>query len=173
MSNANKNIFLIKCVHSSKYIHFMLNLYPKKFKSDFVFIGLFFLWLPQFIRDHLLPLDMEDPKVLAKKAEQLFQSHLPESFSLNLLTGDPTTPVYSLRPPKPRTRPYSNSSTSQFTTSGRSRTATRGLCPLSPPPAGSTGHTKTKPGSKSNPAPGWKTNRPAGWNLPASSWLEN
>ena len=53
----------------------MLNLYPKKVKPDFVFIGLFSRRFPQSIRDHLLALDIEDPDALAKKADQLFQSH--------------------------------------------------------------------------------------------------
>ena len=47
----------------------MLNLYPKKFKPDFVSIGLFLLHLPQSIRDHLLALDLDkNPDALARKA---------------------------------------------------------------------------------------------------------
>ena len=54
----------------------MLNLYPKKFKPDFVFIGLFLRRLPQSIRDHLLALDLdENPDALAKKADR---STIPE-----------------------------------------------------------------------------------------------
>ena len=64
----------------------MLNLYPKKLKLEFVFIGLFFSRLPQFILDHLLALDLdENTDALAKKADQLFQSH--QASSLNPLTG--------------------------------------------------------------------------------------
>ena len=62
----------------------MLNLYPKKFKLDFVFISLFLRRLPQSIRDHLLALDLDkDPDRFAKKADQLFQSH--QASSLNLI----------------------------------------------------------------------------------------
>ena len=54
----------------------MLNLYPKKFNPGFVFIGLFLRRLPQSIWDHLLALDLdENPDALARKADQLFQSH--------------------------------------------------------------------------------------------------
>ena len=97
-----------------------LNLYPKKFKPELVLIGLFLRRLPQSIQDHLLALDIEDPDVLAKKANQLFQTSC--SSFLNLLTSDHATPVYALRPPKPRTCQYSNSSASHSTMSGRSST---------------------------------------------------
>ena len=54
----------------------ILNLYPKKFNPDFIFIGLFLLRIPQSIQDHLLALDLdENPDVLARKVNQLFQSH--------------------------------------------------------------------------------------------------
>ena len=54
----------------------MLNLYPKKYKPDFVFIGLFLRLLPQSIQDHLQALDLdENPDALARKADLLFQSH--------------------------------------------------------------------------------------------------
>ena len=64
----------------SVFISSMLNLYPKKFKPDFLFIGLFLCQLPQSIWDHLLALV---PDALAKKADQLFQSH--QSSSLTFL----------------------------------------------------------------------------------------
>ena len=71
--------------------------------------------------DHLLALDMdEDPDRLAKKADQLFQSH--QASSLNLISGEPIPPVFALHPPKPRPRQNSNSSSSYSTTSGRSST---------------------------------------------------
>ena len=48
----------------------MLNLYPKKFKPDFVLIGLFLRQLPESIQDHLLALDLdENCDGLPKKAE--------------------------------------------------------------------------------------------------------
>ena len=105
----------------SVFMSSMLNLYPMKFKPDFVFIGLFLRRLPQSIHDHLLALDLdEDPDRLAKKADQLFQSH--QASYLNLISGEPIPPVFALRPPKPRPRRNSNSSSSYSTTSGRSST---------------------------------------------------
>ena len=53
----------------------VLNLYTKKFKPDFVFMGLFLHQLPQAIRNHLLAQDIADPNAIAKKAYKLFQSH--------------------------------------------------------------------------------------------------
>ena len=77
----------------------MLNLYPMKFKPDFVFVGLFLRCLPQSIGDHLLALH-KNPDAIARKANKLFQNH--QASSLNPLTGDPTPPVFALCPTKPR-----------------------------------------------------------------------
>ena len=76
----------------------MLNLYPKKYKLDFVFIILFLCQMPQTIHDHLLALDIQDPDALAKKADALFQSH--QSFPVNnLLSHGPLTTIQAIRPP--------------------------------------------------------------------------
>ena len=96
----------------------MLNLYPKKYKPDLIFIGLFLCQLPQTVRNHLLALDIEDPYELAKKADALFQSH--QASSLNFLTDNSTTQIYAFRPRKPRIHLYSNSSMSHYTILGRS-----------------------------------------------------
>ena len=116
----------------------MLSLYPKKFKPDFVFIGLFLSRLPQSILDHLLALDLDqDPDRLAKKADQLFQSH--QAPSLNLLSGEPTPPVFAFHPTKPRPRRNSNSSSSYSTTSDSSGTPAASHChQRSPSPVSST-----------------------------------
>ena len=53
----------------------MLNLYPEKYKPDFVFMCLFLRQMPQTICDCLLALDIQNPNALAKKADALFQSH--------------------------------------------------------------------------------------------------
>ena len=80
-----------------------------------------FIPLPLSIRDHLLALDLdENPDVLARKADQLFQSH--QASSLNLLSGKPTPPVFNFHPTKARPCPNSNSSSSYSTTSGPSST---------------------------------------------------
>ena len=105
----------------------MLILYPKKFNPDFVFMGLFLCRLPQSIQEHLLALDLDkNPDVLVRNADQLFQSH--QASSLNLLTSNPTPPVYTLNPPKPRPRQNSNLPTSYSTTSSRSSTPAASHC---------------------------------------------
>ena len=118
----------------------MLNLYPKKFNPDFVFIGLFLRHLPQFIQDHLLALDLdENPDPLARKADQLFQSH--QASSLNLLARDPTPPPSvhpKLYPAKTATRLHPIPPPPAVPAPQLPHTAIRGLHPLSPPPAGST-----------------------------------
>ena len=53
----------------------MLNLYPKGFKQDFVFRGLFLRRMPTDVCAHLLDLDISDSNALAEKADSLFQSH--------------------------------------------------------------------------------------------------
>ena len=127
-----------------------------------VFIGLFLHRMPQTVWDHLLVLDIQDLNALAKKADALFQSQ--QSSSVHLLFDDPTSPIYAIPPSKPRTRCYSNSSTSQSTSSGRSSTLAAShhqQRSLSPQHAGSIELMETKPRRASNPAPGRKTNWPA------------
>ena len=65
----------------------MLNLYPKKYKPDLVFMDLFLRRMPETIHDHLLALDIQDADALAKKADALFQRK--QSSSVNLLSDDP------------------------------------------------------------------------------------
>ena len=65
----------------------LMNLYSKKYKLDFVFIGLFLRRMPQTIWHHLLSLDIQNPDALAKKADALF--HSQQSSSVHLLSDDP------------------------------------------------------------------------------------
>ena len=51
----------------------MFNLYPKGFKSDFVFHGLFLGCMPPKVHVHLLNLDISDPKPLESKADVLLK----------------------------------------------------------------------------------------------------
>ena len=144
----------------------ILNLYPKKFNPDFIFIGLFLLRIPQSIQDHLLALDLdENPDVLARKAHQLFQSHpassltfLPAILHLQFLPSIQP----NLDPAKTATHLHPILQSLAVPAPQLPLTAIRGLHPPSPPPAGSTGHTETRLRSVSNPAPGHKTNRPVG-----------
>ena len=51
----------------------ILNLFPKKYKPDYVFLSLFLHQMPQTLRDHLLAQDIQDSDALAKNADALFQ----------------------------------------------------------------------------------------------------
>ena len=113
--------------------------------------------MPQTIRDFLLAQDIQDPDALAKKADALFQSQ--QSASVHFLSDNPTASIYAIRPPKPRTHSYSNSSTSQSYSPEVPAlwlplTTTRGLPPLYPLHAGPTVRMESKPRSSNNLATG-------------------
>ena len=140
----------------------MLNFYPKKFKPDLFFIGLLIHCLPQSIPDHLLALDLdENPDVLARKADQLFQSY--QASSLNLLTGDPTPPVFALRPKQQLIYILFHNLPLFQDPSCLSPPSEVSICHLLHLLVPQ--HTETRPRSVSNPAPGRKTSWPAGRNV--------
>ena len=89
----------------------MLNLYPKKYKPDFVFHGLFLLRMPQTIHDYPLARDIQDPDALAKKSDALFQSHQSSLVKI-LLSDDPLTTIQAICPPQQRVHSNSAYSTS-------------------------------------------------------------
>ena len=72
----------------------ILNLFPKKYKPEFVFLGFFLPRMPQTVCDYLLALDIKDPDALSKKADALFQSQ--QSSSVHLLYDDPVAPLSPL-----------------------------------------------------------------------------
>ena len=58
----------------SNLMNRMLALLPEDYKVGFIFRGLFLRRLPSDIRTHLLQDDISDPRALALKADELFQS---------------------------------------------------------------------------------------------------
>ena len=65
----------------------MLSLLPDDYKSDFILRGLFLRRLPIDVRSHLLREKLSDPRALALKADELYQSRVSPS-SVNLLADD-------------------------------------------------------------------------------------
>ena len=65
----------------------MLALLPDDYKPDFILQGLFLRHLPIDVRLHLLREKVSDPRALAFKADELYQSRVSPS-SLNLLSED-------------------------------------------------------------------------------------
>ena len=61
----------------------MLALLPDGYKPNFILRGLFLRRLPIDVRSHLLRKKVSDPRVLALKADELYQSRV--SSSVNLL----------------------------------------------------------------------------------------
>ena len=62
----------------------MLALLPDDYKPDFILRGLFLLHLPIDVLSHLLREKVSDPRALALKADELYQSRVSPS-SVNLL----------------------------------------------------------------------------------------
>ena len=65
----------------------MLALLPDDYKPDFILRGLFLQNLPIGVRSHLLSKKVSDPRALALKADELYQSRVSPS-SVNLLSED-------------------------------------------------------------------------------------
>ena len=65
----------------------MLALLPDDYKPDFILRGLFLWCLPIDVRSHLLREKVSDPRALALKADELYQSRVSPS-SVNLLADD-------------------------------------------------------------------------------------
>ena len=65
----------------------MLALLPDDYKPDFILRGLFLRRLPIDVRSHLLREKVSDPRALALKADELYQSRVSPS-SVNLLADD-------------------------------------------------------------------------------------
>ena len=65
----------------------MLALLPDDYKPDFILRGLFLQRLPIDVRSHLLREKVSDPKALALKADELYQSRV-SPYSINLLAND-------------------------------------------------------------------------------------
>ena len=63
----------------------MLALLPDDYKPDFILRGLFLRCLPIDVRSHLLREKVSDPRALALKADELYQSRVSSS-SVNLLS---------------------------------------------------------------------------------------
>ena len=63
----------------------MLALLPDAFKPDFILRGLYLLRLPIDVRSHLLQEMVSDPRALALKADELYQSRV--SSPVNLLSN--------------------------------------------------------------------------------------
>ena len=64
----------------------MLALLPNDYKPDFILRGLFLRRLPIDVRYHLLREKVSDPRALALKADELYQSRVSTS-SLTILTS--------------------------------------------------------------------------------------
>ena len=77
----------------------MLALLPDDCKPDFILRGLFLQCLPIDVRSHLLREKVSDPRALALKADELYQSCVSSS-SLNLLSEDLQVNLVSSRTPK-------------------------------------------------------------------------
>ena len=65
----------------------MLAQFPDDYKPDFILRGLFHRGLPIDVLLHLLREVVSDPRALALKADELYQSRVSPS-SLNLLSED-------------------------------------------------------------------------------------
>ena len=65
----------------------MLALLPDNYKPDFILRGLFLRRLPIDVRSHLLCEKVDDPRALALKADELYQSRVSPS-AVNLLAND-------------------------------------------------------------------------------------
>ena len=65
----------------------MLALLPDDYKPDFILRGLFLRRLPIDVRSHLLREKVSDPRALALKADELYQSRVSPS-AVNLLSED-------------------------------------------------------------------------------------
>ena len=70
----------------------MLALLPDDFKLDFILRGLFLRHLPIYVWSHLLCEKFSDPRALALKADELYQSRVSPS-SVNLLSDDHWDPL--------------------------------------------------------------------------------
>ena len=65
----------------------MLALFPDDYKPDFILRGLFLRRLPIDVRSHLLQEKVENPRALALKADELYQSRVAGN-AVNLLAND-------------------------------------------------------------------------------------
>ena len=65
----------------------MLALYPDDHKPDFILRGLFLWCLSMDVRSHLLREKVDDPREMALKADELYQSRVSSS-AVNILADD-------------------------------------------------------------------------------------
>ena len=87
--NFSNDLKLLKSSNQkpSHLMNRMLALLPDDYKPDFILRGLFLWRLPIDVRSHLLSKKVSEPRALALKADELYQSRVSPS-SVNLLADN-------------------------------------------------------------------------------------